>query len=226
MSGGALTACAAACLGAAWWLLYLATRRVQDTLPTPISSRSVAGLRIVSAGLGTLAWLACAAADGIAMGTLLWAALWSASGFGLMALLTGAPRWMGRLVLASHATIRSRSGNGLTVSLAIPTYQSSGARAGGHPDAAPANEKAFQIVDLKGFSYLVALQGKEAPNPSGTYQSGSRSTAFAADKSCFSRPLCQRLCHLTQRGTSSVRLEKKVVFQSAGIAGQTAPSTG
>ncbi|AVT11935.1 hypothetical protein C8235_02845 [Paracidovorax avenae] len=107
MSGGALTACAAACLGVAWWLLYLATRRVQDTLPTPIPTRSVAGLRIVSAGLGALAWLACAAADGIAMGTLLWAALWSASSFGLMALLVGAPRWMRRLALATHAAIRA-----------------------------------------------------------------------------------------------------------------------
>ncbi|WP_152969554.1 DUF3325 family protein [Paracidovorax avenae] len=106
MSGGALTACAAACLGAAWWLLYLATRRVQDTLPTPISSRSVAGLRIVSAGLGTLAWLACAAADGIAMGTLLWAALWSSCGFSLMALLVWAPRRMGRLALATFGHLR------------------------------------------------------------------------------------------------------------------------
>lgn len=107
MSAGALTACAAAGIGAAWWLLYLATQRVQDTLPAPLPARSVAGLRIVSAGLGTLAWLACAAADGIAMGTLLWAALWSASGFGLMALLTWAPRWMRRLALATHAAIRS-----------------------------------------------------------------------------------------------------------------------
>lgn len=106
MSGDALTACAAACTGAAWWLLYLATQRVQDTLPAPLPTRSVAGLRIVSAGLGTLAWLACAAADGIAMGTLLWAALWSASGFGLMALLVWAPRRMERLVLATFGHLR------------------------------------------------------------------------------------------------------------------------
>ncbi len=110
MSAGAFTACAAACIGAAWWLLYLATRRVQDTFPAPLPTRSVVGLRIVSAGLGALAWLACAAADGIAMGTLLWAALWSACGLGLMVLLTGAPRWMRRLALATRAAIRSWSG--------------------------------------------------------------------------------------------------------------------
>ncbi len=106
MSAGAFTACAAACIGAAWWLLYLATRRVQDTFPAPLPTRSVVGLRIVSAGLGALAWLACAAADGIAMGTLLWAALWSASGFGLMALLVWAPRWIGRLALATFGHLR------------------------------------------------------------------------------------------------------------------------
>ncbi len=106
MSAGALTACAVACMGAAWWLLYLATRRVQDTLPAPIPARSVAGLRIVSAGLGALAWHACTAADGMAVGTLLWACLSSSSGFGLMALLAWAPRWMGRLVLATFGHLR------------------------------------------------------------------------------------------------------------------------